>query len=84
MPLSVCIFLLIKLTFIISIYIYFIVKNDSPEFIYTAFSQEGEVMALQHKKLAIYGVQFHPESILTEQGHALLQNFLTLPNLSFK
>ena len=61
-----------------------IVKNDSPEFIYTAFSQEGEVMALQHKKLAIYGVQFHPESILTEQGHALLQNFLTLPNLSFK
>jgi anthranilate synthase/aminodeoxychorismate synthase-like glutamine amidotransferase len=36
-----------------------------------------EIMAMQHKELAIYSVQFHPESILTEQGHALLQNFLT-------
>jgi len=36
-----------------------------------------EIMAIQHKKLPIYGVQFHPESILTKQGHALLQNFLT-------
>ena len=36
-----------------------------------------EIMAIQHKELAVYGVQFHPESILTEQGHALLQNFLT-------
>jgi len=36
-----------------------------------------EIMALQHKELALCSVQFHPESILTEQGHALLQNFLT-------
>ncbi len=36
-----------------------------------------EIMAIQHKELPIYSVQFHPESILTEQGHALLQNFLT-------
>lgn len=35
-----------------------------------------EIMALQHKKLAITSVQFHPESVLTEQGHALLENFL--------
>lgn len=35
-----------------------------------------EIMAIKHKKLPIYSVQFHPESILTEQGHALLQNFL--------
>lgn len=37
-----------------------------------------EIMALQHKELAICSVQFHPESILTEQGKALLQNFLSL------
>ena len=40
--------------------------------------QQGEtvIMALQHKTLPIYGVQFHPEAILTEQGHTLLQRFL--------
>ena len=40
--------------------------------------QHGEtvIMALQHKTLPIYGVQFHPEAILTEQGHALLRHFL--------
>jgi len=36
-----------------------------------------EIMAMQHKELPIYSVQFHPESILTEQGHKLLQNFLS-------
>ena len=35
-----------------------------------------EIMGIQHKTLAVEGVQFHPESILTEQGHALLKNFL--------
>lgn len=53
-----------------------IVLNDSPELIYTAFSSEGEVMALQHKKYPIYGVQFHPESILTESGYELINAFL--------
>jgi anthranilate synthase component II len=42
----------------------------------TATSSDGEIMAVRHKTLAIEGVQFHPESILTEQGHALLKNFL--------
>lgn len=47
----------------------------------TAWTQDeagnvDEIMGIQHKKLAIAGVQFHPESILTEHGHDLLQNFL--------
>jgi len=42
----------------------------------TAWSDEGEIMGLRHKHLPIQGVQFHPESFLTEHGHALLQNFL--------
>ncbi len=44
----------------------------------TAWSQEGEIMALQHRRHPTYGVQFHPESILTEHGHRLLANFLRL------
>lgn len=55
-----------------------IVLNDSPELVYTAFSSEGEVMALQHKKYPIYGVQFHPESILTQSGYELIGCFLKI------
>ena len=43
----------------------------------TAWTDDGEIMGVRHKTLAIEGVQFHPESILTEHGHAMLQNFLT-------
>ena len=42
----------------------------------TAWSDDGEIMGVRHKTLAVEGVQFHPESILTEHGHALLKNFL--------
>jgi anthranilate synthase/aminodeoxychorismate synthase-like glutamine amidotransferase len=42
----------------------------------TARSEEGEIMAMKHQTHPVWGVQFHPESILTEGGHALLQNFL--------
>ena len=42
----------------------------------TAETAEGEVMGLQHREFPIYGVQFHPESILTGEGVALLRNFL--------
>jgi anthranilate synthase/aminodeoxychorismate synthase-like glutamine amidotransferase len=44
----------------------------------TAFTEDGIVMALQHKELPIYGLQFHPESIMTEHGKQLLQNFLAV------
>ncbi|PKO42479.1 MAG: anthranilate/aminodeoxychorismate synthase component II [Betaproteobacteria bacterium HGW-Betaproteobacteria-3] len=43
----------------------------------TARTDDGEIMGVRHQTLAIEGVQFHPESILTEHGHAMLQNFLT-------
>ena len=42
----------------------------------TAWTEDGEIMGVRHKTLAIEGVQFHPESILTEHGHAMLKNFL--------
>ncbi len=42
----------------------------------TAELEDGTIMGLQHKELPIHGVQFHPESIASEHGHALLQNFL--------
>ncbi|UXY17173.1 aminodeoxychorismate/anthranilate synthase component II [Chitiniphilus purpureus] len=42
----------------------------------TAWTDDGEIMGVRHKTLAIEGVQFHPESILTEHGHAMLDNFL--------
>ena len=45
----------------------------------TAWTADGEVMGLQHKTLAVHGVQFHPESILSEHGHAMLKNFLDHP-----
>jgi anthranilate synthase component 2 len=57
-------------------------KNTLPDcFEMTAWTQNedgslDEIMGIRHKELPIEGVQFHPESILTEQGHALLKNFL--------
>jgi anthranilate synthase component 2 len=42
----------------------------------TAWTDDGEIMGVKHKSLAVEGVQFHPEAILTESGHALLKNFL--------
>jgi anthranilate synthase component 2 len=43
----------------------------------TAHTDDGEIMGVRHKTLPVEGVQFHPESILSEAGHALLKNFLT-------
>jgi anthranilate synthase component 2 len=49
-----------------------------PELQVTAWTEEGEVMGVKHTSLPIWGVQFHPESILTENGRAILSNFLRL------
>ena len=45
----------------------------------TAWTPDGEIMGVKHTSLDIEGVQFHPESILTEHGHAMLKNFLERP-----
>ena len=42
----------------------------------SAESEDGEIMGLRHRQLAVEGVQFHPEALLTEHGHKLLQNFI--------
>ena len=44
----------------------------------TAVADDGEVMAVQHKEFPIYGVQFHPESIMTPDGRTMLKNFIEL------
>ena len=52
-------------------------RSSCPEVLeVTAWTQDGEIMGVRHKTLAVEGVQFHPESILTEYGHAMLRNFL--------
>jgi len=43
----------------------------------TAWTDDGEIMGVRHRSLAVEGVQFHPESILTQHGHALLRNFIS-------
>ena len=48
----------------------------------TAETEDGEIMGVRHRELAVEGVQFHPESVLTGQGHDLLKNFLYSPPVS--
>ena len=51
-------------------------ESCPPDLAITARTDDGEIMGVRHRELAVQGVQFHPESILTEHGHALLKNFL--------
>jgi anthranilate synthase component II len=51
-------------------------ESCPPDLEVTAWTDDGEIMGVRHRSLAVEGVQFHPESILTEHGHALLRNFL--------
>ncbi len=48
------------------------------ELVVTAWTEDGEIMGVRHKRYVIEGVQFHPESILTRYGHDILRNFLKL------
>ena len=52
------------------------VVDIPPELIVNATSDDGAVMGFRHREIPIHGVQFHPESIATEHGHAMLANFL--------
>jgi anthranilate synthase/aminodeoxychorismate synthase-like glutamine amidotransferase len=51
---------------------------NNPDFVVTAWTEEGEIMGVRHRTWPLHGVQFHPESFLTTEGPRLLQNFLEL------
>ena len=56
--------------------------EDVPDsLVVNAWSEDGTVMGFRHRTLPIHGLQFHPESIATEHGHAMLANFMTLAGL---
>ncbi len=61
-----------------------IVEDIPEELIVNATSNDGHVMGLRHAMLPIHGVQFHPESIATEYGHAMLANFMRLAGMTPK
>ena len=52
----------------------------SDDFVVTAWTKEDEIMGVRHKSWPLHGVQFHPESFLTIEGHKLLKNFLAIPS----
>ena len=65
-------------TFEVGLYHSWLVDSNTlpPELLVTARSRENNIMAIQHRSLPVYGVQFHPESYMSEYGAQLVQNFL--------
>jgi anthranilate synthase component 2 len=61
-----------------------VVENVPESLVINATSDDGHAMGFRHKTLPIHGVQFHPESIATEHGHALLANFLKMCGVTAK
>ena len=61
-----------------------IVENIPDSLIVNATSDDGHVMGFRHRTLPIHGVQFHPESIATEHGHAMLANFMKIAGMAVK
>ncbi len=61
-----------------------IVEDIPPNLIVNATSDDGHVMGFRHATLPIHGVQFHPESIATEHGHAMLANFMRASGMAVK
>ena len=61
-----------------------IVENVPPSLIVNATSDDGHVMGFRHATLPIHSVQFHPESIATEHGHAMLANFMRIAGMAVK
>jgi anthranilate synthase component 2 len=61
-----------------------VVADIPPDLIVNATADDGHVMGFRHATLPIHGVQFHPESIATEHGHAVLANFLRLAGIEAK
>jgi anthranilate synthase component 2 len=61
-----------------------VVESIPAELIVNATSDDGHVMGFRHKSLPIHGVQFHPESIATEHGHAILANFMVVAGMTVK
>ena len=62
-----------------------LIVNDIPDSLHVnATAEDGSVMGFRHQSLPIHGVQFHPESIATEHGHALLANFMAIAGIETK
>ena len=61
-----------------------IVENVPPSLVVNATSDDGHVMGFRHSTLPIHSVQFHPESIATEHGHAMLANFMRIAGMAVK
>lgn len=61
-----------------------IVENIPAQLVVNATSDDGHVMGFRHETLPIHGVQFHPESIATEHGHAMLSNFMRIAGIAVK